>query len=121
MLGIGSVPASTVASNLSDLVLAVDIGGTKMAVGLVGVDGSLVARSTTPTRHPPEAVADPTETLWADLSALVGAVVDARPADGRLVACGVGCGGPMTPGGEEVSPLNIPAWRDFPLRGRLAA
>ena len=36
------------------------------------------------------------------------------------VVCGVGCGGPMTRGGETVSPLNIPAWRDFPLRGRLA-
>jgi glucokinase len=26
----------------------------------------------------------------------------------------------MTPGGELVSPLNIPAWRDFPLKARLA-
>ena len=26
----------------------------------------------------------------------------------------------MTRGGETVSPLNIPAWRDFPLRARLA-
>jgi len=25
----------------------------------------------------------------------------------------------MTPGGESVSPLNIPAWRSFPLRARL--
>src|SRR5207302_860515 len=36
------------------------------------------------------------------------------------VVCGVGCGGPMTAGGEAVSPLNIPAWRGFPLRRRLA-
>lgn len=36
-------------------------------------------------------------------------------------ALGVGCGGPMTPGGATVSPLNIPAWRAFPLRDRLAA
>jgi len=35
------------------------------------------------------------------------------------VVCGVGCGGPMTAGGEEVSPLNIPGWRGFPLRARL--
>lgn len=27
----------------------------------------------------------------------------------------------MSPGGELVSPLNIPGWRDFPLRARLAA
>ena len=37
------------------------------------------------------------------------------------VAVGVGCGGPMLPGGETVSPLNIPGWRGFPLRDRLAA
>jgi glucokinase len=40
---------------------------------------------------------------------------------GEIVACGVGCGGPMSPGGEEVSPLNIWAWRDFPLKARLTA
>ena len=38
----------------------------------------------------------------------------------RVLVCGAGCGGPMTPGGDEVSPLNIPAWRSFPLRARLA-
>ncbi len=27
----------------------------------------------------------------------------------------------MSPGGEEVSPLNIPGWRDFPLRARVAS
>jgi len=37
----------------------------------------------------------------------------------RVIACGVGCGGPMTPGGEAVSPLNIPQWRQFPLRRRV--
>ena len=37
----------------------------------------------------------------------------------RPEACGVGCGGPMLAGGEEVSPLNIPAWRGFPLHERL--
>ena len=34
--------------------------------------------------------------------------------------CGVGCGGPMRQAGEAVSPINIPVWRDFPLRTRLA-
>ena len=35
------------------------------------------------------------------------------------VVCGVGTGGPMTRGGEQVSPVNIPAWRSFPLHRRL--
>ena len=38
----------------------------------------------------------------------------------RLVVCGAGCGGPMSAGGDEVSPLNIEAWRGFPLRARRA-
>lgn len=41
--------------------------------------------------------------------------------DDDVVAAGVGCGGPMTWNGETVSPLNIPGWRDFPLRARIAA
>ncbi len=44
----------------------------------------------------------------------------ARPSVRGAAAVGVGCGGPMTGGGEQVSPLNIPAWRGFPLRARLA-
>ena len=91
--------------------LAVDIGGTKLAAGLVDEDGALHAQRRIPT---PEG-GDP-EALFAALAGLVDQVADrARPQ-----ACGVGCGGPMTPGGEAVSPLNIPAWRDFPLRARLA-
>jgi glucokinase len=53
--------------------------------------------------------------LW---SALLGVVEEVRTGD--EVVCGVGCGGPMAPGGEEVSPLNIPGWSGFPLRSRLA-
>ncbi len=48
--------------------------------------------------------------------ALVTATLEGAAAR-RPVAVGVGCGGPMTAGGELVSPLNIPGWRDFPLRG----
>ena len=39
--------------------------------------------------------------------------------DKEVAVCGVGCGGPMTLDGKQVSPLNIPAWRGFPLRDRL--
>src|SRR4051812_26416534 len=57
------------------------------------------------------------EELWSALAGTVKPLVGV----GDVVACGVGCGGPMTPGGELVSPLNIAAWRDFPLRARLAS
>ena len=32
---------------------------------------------------------------------------------------GIGCGGPMTWPQGHVSPVNIPAWRDFPLLDRM--
>ena len=92
-------------------VLAVDIGGTKLAAGRVDADGRLLDRSlrSTPTGADPEEL----------FAMLLDAVTEVGPGD--EVAVGVGCGGPMTPGGELVSPLNIAAWRDFPLRARLAA
>jgi predicted NBD/HSP70 family sugar kinase len=52
--------------------------------------------------------------MWGTLADLVAA---ARRGDEVVV--GVGCGGPMARGGVTVSPLNIPAWREFPLRARL--
>ncbi len=104
---------------MADLALAVDIGGTKMAAGLVDLDGSLVERVMRPTRA--TSGPDEAEELWDDLAELVEGVAGQVGAGDRLVACGTGCGGPMSPGGEAVSPLNIAAWRSFPLRARLAA
>jgi glucokinase len=104
---------------VADLALAVDIGGTKMAAGLVAPDGSLVERATRPT--PASSSPDDAEALWGTLARLVdGVMATVGPGD-RLVVCGTGCGGPMSPGGDEVSPLNIAGWRSFPLRARLAS
>ena len=91
--------------------LAVDIGGTKVAAGVVTAEGELVARASAPV-----AGAASADALFATVEAVI-----AQVRTGDEVVCGVGSGGPMSPGGEAVSPLNIAVWRDFPLRGRLAA
>ncbi len=90
--------------------LAVDVGGTKLAVGIVDAAGRLHQRLVigTPVTEQPDEL----------FGALRGLVDRLRPF-GSFAVCGVGCGGPMTAGGELVSPLNIPAWRSFPLRDRL--
>ena len=95
-------------------VLAIDIGGTKMEVGVVDVDEGVVERR----RAPSTGVVD-AEDLFGRLVGLVDEVVATGSADGVTV-CGVGCDGPMRPRGEAVSPLNITVWRDFPLRRRIA-
>jgi glucokinase len=96
-----------------DACLAIDIGGTKLAAGIVSDRGGLISHLAVPTPHGTDA-----EELFGSLSSLVAGVMSGH---GDLLVCGVGCGGPMTLGGEQVSPLNIPAWRGFPLRSRLEA
>ncbi len=93
--------------------LAVDIGGTKLAAGIVSAQGEILVRDETPT------VGDDAEELFGALTGVVDEVRTRASID--LLACGVACGGPMTSEGVLVSPLNIPQWRDFPLRARIAA
>ncbi len=91
-------------------VLAIDIGGTKVAAAVVDAHGALAGRAEIPTpRH-----LDATGLL----AEVVGLAQGVRASTGNSVgACGVGCGGPMESG--TVSPLNIPAWRAFPLGAAL--
>jgi glucokinase len=102
----------------SDPALAIDVGGTKLAAGLVDPGGRLILSVQAPT--PRELSA---EQLWRTLAALVTRLLADAQVDGAagLSGVGCGCGGPMKWPAGRVSPLNIPAWRDFPLRERLAA
>jgi glucokinase len=89
------------------IALALDVGGTKAAVGRIAPDGTILARAEVPTGRtgdPFPAIAD----LLRDL------------AHGDEVVCGIGTAGPLTRGGTCVSPVNGPAWTDFPLASRVA-
>ncbi|GAC1445581.1 MAG: ROK family protein [Mycobacteriales bacterium] len=90
-----------------ETVLALDIGGTKIAGAVVGIDGEIRRR---------ERIATPPGDPWPALSRLLDRLAERQ----RVVGIGVGCGGPLRWPAGEVSPLNIPAWRHFPLRARLA-
>ena len=83
-----------------------------MAVGVVDETGRVLAVDQAAT------VGTDGQELFATLAALVDRVRSSAEVD--VVACGVGCGGPMERGGETVSPLNIAAWRTFPLRAALS-
>ncbi|HYT26467.1 MAG TPA: ROK family protein [Actinomycetota bacterium] len=96
--------------------LALDVGGTKLAVGVVDARGRVLGRS----RMPTPAGDDPEPLYQALLACAAAAMRDAGAVAGGLAGVGVGCGGPMRWPDGAVSPLNIPAWRDFPLRRRLA-
>ncbi|GAA2874816.1 ROK family protein [Streptosporangium fragile] len=80
--------------------LAIDIGGTKFAAAVVRPDGSMERRTEVPVGS------DPTATL-ASLVREVGAA--------GAAGVGIGSAGPLDVVAGTVSPVNIPAWRDFPL------
>lgn len=89
-------------------VLAIDVGGTKLAAAVVLEDGTIMWRDRIPT---------PARDPWSALATLVRRTV-AASSGVEVVGCGVGCGGPMT--ADTVSPLHIPAWRGFALRDHMA-
>jgi len=108
-----------VAGDLSNqAVIGVDIGGTKVAVGLVDREGKILAQ----TRKPMAA----TGTAEAALQAVIGAI-DALCAEAFLNAAaqrsaiGICAPGPLDPRtGVVINPPNLTAWRNFPLADRVA-
>lgn len=97
--------------------LAIDIGGTKFAAGIVSAKGELLDRA----RVEVERDVGP-ESHYTSLANMVSELTG-RVEDGngvRIRAVGVGAAGPAERNLESISPVNIPAWRGFPLRRRLA-
>ncbi|HEX4016463.1 MAG TPA: ROK family protein [Frankiaceae bacterium] len=93
-------------SDPQDPVLAIDIGGTKMAGAIVDPDGRVHGRCQVATAPNPAAA----------LAQLVDEVLGGTEAV-TIAGVGAGCGGPMSWPAGVVNPLNIPDWRGgFPLR-----
>ncbi|MFG2533006.1 ROK family protein [Streptomyces sp. NPDC048516] len=98
-------------------VLAVDIGGTKIAAALVDAAARVSARIRipTPTGTDPDAA-------WSAVAGAVAAPLaqaDARYGGVRGIA--VSSAGPLDVECGTISPVMIPVWRDFPVRERAAA
>lgn len=97
------------------LSLSIDIGGTKCAVGLVTRDGELIDRMSVPVNP-----RDSADDLFSDIAeAVQHQLARARTYGETPLTVGVACAGPSTHNLESVSPLNVPQWRNFPLRDRL--
>ncbi len=98
--------------------LAVDIGGTKFAAGLVTELGEIVSSH----RMPNPQGADP-EALFQALVEAIDSVLHAvglEPAEAvSLSGMGLATAAPLDREAGTVSPVNIPAWRSFALRDRL--
>lgn len=100
----------------SQLALALDVGGSKLASAVVDAAGTAVTRC----RVPVPATDDPEVVMAALVACARHVLSEARVEPGAVAGVGVACAGPMDWSRGEVSPLNIPAWRAFPLRERLS-
>ncbi|AUS77868.1 ROK family protein [Actinoalloteichus sp. AHMU CJ021] len=97
-----------------EVALALDVGGTKIAGGLVTGDGAVLA---TDREDTPGARADADDVFQA-VERLVRRLLALPDAD-RVEVVGIGSAAPVHLAEGAVSPVNIPAWRRFPLVDRV--
>jgi glucokinase len=100
---------------MSDLFLAGDLGGTKMAAALVDENGQIEYQETRPTL-----AADGMDAVAGRFARLLDEVAS-RPSS-RPPACGIAAPGLVDPSsGEILYAANLPGARRYPLRKRLEA
>jgi glucokinase len=97
-------------------VIGVDVGGTKVAAGLVDRNGEIKQQ----TKIPMSAKGKPAEGLNSVLSA-VSAVLDNSDVNTAVGGIGICSPGPLDPkSGVIINPPNLPCWRDYPLAAEVS-
>src|SRR5580658_5123438 len=104
----------TESSKRGDVILGVDIGGTKVAVGIVDRDGKILTQGRKPM------IANSTaEAGFEAVTNAIDSMISAAP-DG-FQSIGICAPGPLDPkSGVVLNPPNLPCWRNFPLAARVA-
>jgi glucokinase len=103
----------TSSSGRSGIALAVDLGGTKVEAALVDDRGTVVPGSR--FRSPTGPTLDSDE-LAASVRTAVAGTLASVPDDVTVLGVGIGSAGPLDQENGAVSPLNLPAWRSYPLK-----
>ena len=92
---------------MKNAALAIDVGATKVAVGLVTREGEVLARHD---------ISSKVSSMDELNSSLVEAISDVCHRDGVvLVGAGIGSAGPIDKDLGTINPVNIPHWVDFSL------
>lgn len=91
--------------------LAIDLGPTRLAAGVIDEQGEVVVR---------DRLATPSRNVWPALTQLVRRVMAANPGDVVPRTVGVTCPGPIDRLTGAMKPVGMPSWHDFPIRRELA-
>lgn len=105
-------------ANRMTFALALDFGGTKVESALVDDSGVVLADSR--FRRPTGGTSS-SEQLAAAVDSVVRSALAQAPEGQTIVGVGIGTAGPITVSRGLVSPLNVPAWRDYPLLAQVQA
>lgn len=91
--------------------LAIELGSSRMAVGVLDDTGEIVVR---------DRLVTPPRNVWPALTQLVRRVLAANQSDVVPTAVGITCPGPIDRGTGSMKPVGMPLWHDFPIRRELA-
>ncbi len=98
-------------------IIGVDVGGTKVAAGLVDCDGKILNQ----VRQPMVARGEPEAALKAVTSAIDLLSREMPEANVKFQGIGLCAPGPLDPQtGVVINPPNLPCWRNFPLAAKVA-
>jgi hypothetical protein len=103
--------------NSLEFAIGVDVGGTKVAAGLVDRHGVIQEH----TRVPMNPSGTPAQGLAAVTAAIDRLLQSAPYAPGAAKRIGICAPGPLDPrAGIILNPPNVPCWRDFPLAAEIS-
>lgn len=92
--------------------IGIDIGGTKIAIGLVNSQGTIAAQATLPT----DLSIDPDEMISRVATAAIQLLNEHDISNSSIAGIGVGAPGPLnTKTGVIVEPPNLRSWWSFPI------
>ncbi|MBI1940163.1 MAG: ROK family protein, partial [Acidobacteria bacterium] len=96
---------------MQKLIVGIDIGGTKVAGGLVSRKGRLVKSMVVPTR-----AAEGFRTSFTQIVELTGSLIDHAGGKENILGIGICAPGPLNPRtGLVINPPNLTGWRNVPL------
>ena len=111
-VGVTSAVAGDGLESARGLKLGLDVGGTKIAAGVVDAGGGVRGFVTAPT----QAVRGPEDGLARLFDLGRRAVAESGAAWDEIDGVGIGCGGPLdSDGGILIAPLHLPGWGGVPV------
>ena len=110
-------PPMTNAHARAGFSIGVDVGGTKVAAGVVNAAGGIQTQS----RKPMVANGAAAAGLASVTSAIDSLTAMNGNGNGKLLGIGICSPGPLDPAsGVVINPPNLPCWRNFPLAAEVA-